>query len=208
MSGTTITPVANSQDVNRLLSELWSELGMVRPNDAPSIAQPDATAAPTVRLTPQAQQPATVIRQEAPQAPAVKPALPTPVTAPITAAKVATPTNSPAPQAVVTKPTAKSDAADPLVPLPSSIGYFPKAPRSLKEAGVSADEVGRTVLKLLAARGAHTGRKIAAHIRLLFPMVDEVLRDLRKEQFVVLKGEAIAGDYTYVVTEKGMSIAK
>lgn len=94
------------------------------------------------------------------------------------------------------------------MPLTASVGYYPKAPRSLKETGVSADEVGRTILKLLAARGAHTGRKIAAHIRLLFPLVDEVLRDLRKEQFIVMKGEAIAGDYTYVVTEKGMSISK
>lgn len=89
-----------------------------------------------------------------------------------------------------------------------SLGFFPRAPKSLKEAGVSDDDVGRMTIKLLAARGAHTGRKIAAQFRLTFPMVDEVLRDLRKEQFIVMKGEALAGDYSYVVTEKGMSFAK
>lgn len=86
--------------------------------------------------------------------------------------------------------------------------FLPKVPKSLQEAGISADEVGRYVLKFLAARGATTGRKIASHIRLLFVAVEDVLKELRREQFVALKGEAIAGDYTYVATEKGLAIAK
>ena len=86
--------------------------------------------------------------------------------------------------------------------------FYPKAPRSLKDAGVSADEVGRLTLKLLAARGAITGRKIAAHIRLGFGVVEPVLNSLRKEQLVALKGDAIAGDYTYVITQKGLALAK
>lgn len=98
-------------------------------------------------------------------------------------------------------------AAQPQIPSGGS-GFFPRAPKTLQEAGISADEVGRYILKLLAARGAYTGRKIAAHIRLLFPIVEEVLKDLRKEQYIVLKGEALAGDYTYVPTDKGLSIAK
>ena len=86
--------------------------------------------------------------------------------------------------------------------------FFPKAPRSLKDAGVSADEVGSLVLKLLGARGAVTGRKIAAHIRLGFGVVEPVLNSLRKEQLVALKGDAVAGDYTYIITQKGMTLAK
>lgn len=86
--------------------------------------------------------------------------------------------------------------------------FYPKAPRSLKEADVSADMAGRLILKLLAARGAMTGRKIASHIRLGFVVVETVLHGLRKEQLVALKGDAMAGDYTYVITQKGMALAK
>ena len=67
---------------------------------------------------------------------------------------------------------------------------------------------GRLILKLLAARGAVTGRNIAAHIRLGFPMVEGVLNTLRKEQLIALKGDAIAADYTYIITQKGMALAK
>lgn len=67
---------------------------------------------------------------------------------------------------------------------------------------------GRLMLKLLAARGAVTGRNIAAHIRLGFAMVEAVLNSLRKEQLVALKGDAMAGDYTYIITQKGMALAK
>lgn len=104
--------------------------------------------------------------------------------------------------------TPKAAAPTPLPTPVATNGFFPKAPKSLLEVGVSADEVGRYILKLLAARGAFPGRKIAAHIRMLFPLVEEVLKDLRREQYVVLKGEALAGDYTYVPTDKGLATAK
>jgi len=95
-----------------------------------------------------------------------------------------------------------------MLPPTSPMGFFPKAVRTLKEVGSSEDEVGRSILKLLAARGAHPGRKIAAHLKLLFPIVEEILRDLRKDQFVAMKGEGFAGDYTYVMTDKGLTYAK
>jgi MoxR-like ATPase len=86
--------------------------------------------------------------------------------------------------------------------------FYPKAPRSLKDAGISVDMTGRLILKLLATQGAVTGRNLAAHIRLGFAMVEAVLNSLRKEQLVALKGEAMAGDYTYIITQKGLSLAK
>jgi hypothetical protein len=68
--------------------------------------------------------------------------------------------------------------------------------------------VGRLALKLLAAKGAVTGRNISAHIKLSFPMVESVLNYLRKEQLVGLKGDAIAGDYSYVISQNGLALAK
>ncbi len=84
---------------------------------------------------------------------------------------------------------------------------FPAVPRNLKTLGIPDDWVSRVILKLLAARGSLQGRAIALHIRLLFPLVEKILATLRRQQLVVLKGEAVAGDYTYLITEQGMKFA-
>ena len=89
-----------------------------------------------------------------------------------------------------------------------SAEFVPPAPEDLRQAGVNHDEVARILLKLLAARGAVTGRNIARHMRLHFRLVEEILNAVRKEQLVALKGEAIAGDYTYVITERGLERAR
>jgi hypothetical protein len=85
---------------------------------------------------------------------------------------------------------------------------FPPVARSLRSLGISSDWLSRLILKLMAARGALQGRAIANHIRVLFPLVEALLNDLRREQMVVLKGEAVAGDYTYLITERGMKLAR
>lgn len=85
---------------------------------------------------------------------------------------------------------------------------YPKPPRSLQEVGFSGEVIGRLILKLLASRGTVTGRKIAAHMRIGFSLVEPILLSLRREQLLALKGDAIAGDYTYVITQSGMTLAK
>ncbi|MFP6764688.1 MAG: AAA family ATPase [Planctomycetaceae bacterium] len=89
-----------------------------------------------------------------------------------------------------------------------SARFVPLAPDDLRQAGVNHDEVARILLKLLAARGAVTGRGIARHMRLPFRLVEGILNAVRKEQLVVLKGDAIAGDYTYIITERGFERAR
>lgn len=86
--------------------------------------------------------------------------------------------------------------------------FVPASPRTMKETGLQEDQVARLILKLLASRGAVTGRNIATHIRLPFTIVESVLAALRREQLLALKGEAVAGDYTYIVSEKGLTIAR
>jgi hypothetical protein len=85
--------------------------------------------------------------------------------------------------------------------------FVPRPPQDLREAGINSDEVSRLLLKLLASRGAITGRVIARHIKLPFRLVEINLNEVRKEQLITLKGEAIAGDYTYIITEKGLKRA-
>lgn len=90
---------------------------------------------------------------------------------------------------------------------PADVPPYPPVPRNLSALDISGDWLSRLILKLLAARGALHGRQIASHIRLLFPLVEAILNDLRREQLVGLKGDAIAGDYTYLITERGMKLA-
>lgn len=86
--------------------------------------------------------------------------------------------------------------------------FVPGVARTLKETGLAEDQIARLILKLLAARGAVTGRNIASHVRLPFTIIEGVLAALRREQLLGLKGEAVVGDYTYIVSEKGLSVAR
>lgn len=123
------------------------------------------------------------------------------------ATAVATVIAPPGPEAKApTGPKVVQPSADPTPEEPSS-EFVPRPPQDLREAGVNSDAVSRLLLKLLGARGAITGRAIARHIKLPFRLVEANLNEVRKEQLITLKGEAIAGDYTYVITEKGLKRA-
>ena len=86
--------------------------------------------------------------------------------------------------------------------------FVPPLPKTLDDTGLPEDQIARLILKLLAVRGTLTGRNIAAHIRLPFTIVEGVLASLRREQLLGLKGEGAVGDYSYVVSEKGVAIAR
>jgi len=87
-------------------------------------------------------------------------------------------------------------------------GFKPKAPESLEEAKLSADDVERLVLKFLLARGAATGREIAGQVCLPYPLVEPVLRDLKMQQFVGYRGAAEMGDYEFAITDAGRERAR
>jgi hypothetical protein len=163
--------------IDDFLDGLWTGLTPARRGDA------DAPPSPT-------EQAAAVATRSG--------ATPTAVAAAITPSKLDA--KAPAKPRVI-QPTAKPAPA-----LPSN-DFVPRPPLDLREAGVSSDEVSRLLLKLLGARGAITGRVIARHIKLPFRLVEANLNEVRKEQLITLKGEAIAGDYTYVITEKGLKRA-
>jgi MoxR-like ATPase len=189
-----------TQSMSDFLDDLWSNL-----DNSPARQRPAATAHPAPPQHPTApapiQQHATAQNQTA-QNQAAQQAVP-PAQDPRFVAQPAPP--QPIPQAAAQ--TSQAQAAVPRRQQSKRL-FYPKAPRTLKDAGISVDQAGRLIMKLLAARGAVTGRKIASHIKLGFPMVEALLNSLRKEQLVALKGDAIAGDYTYMITQKGMALAK
>lgn len=81
--------------------------------------------------------------------------------------------------------------------------FVPKEPRSIAETGLTSEEIEKLILKLLNARGSASGRKVSLHLCLPFSIVENIIKHLRDEQLVALKGAAEAGDYDYVLSEKG-----
>ena len=82
-------------------------------------------------------------------------------------------------------------------------GYWPRAPRSLVDAGVSESEVTALVLKFLIHRGTEAGFRIALHLGLKFPVLEPVMRQLKTDKMVVYKSSIHGGDYLYELTDLG-----
>jgi predicted ATPase with chaperone activity len=91
---------------------------------------------------------------------------------------------------------------------PEADAFIPYEPQSLHEAGLSESEVESLILKLLLSRGDLVGRDVADHIRLPFVLMDEVLRQLKKDQLVVYRGSAAMNDYLYQLTDLGRERAR
>lgn len=86
--------------------------------------------------------------------------------------------------------------------------FVPREPQSLAETGLSPSEIESLIMKLLLSRGDLVGRDIADHIRLPFVMVDELLRQLKRDQLVVYRSSAAMNDYMYQLTDLGRERAR
>lgn len=175
----------NTESIDEFLSDLWTELN---PAKSYAIGSDDDRSNSASGTQPAPQKSPAVAAPDQPSDTArIQPPQPRPLVQAATQSAVSRPASVPAGR--------------------PAIEFVPQSPRNLKDAGISSDAVSRIVLKLLASRGAITGRHIAAHVRLPFRLVEAILNEIRKEHQVALKGEAIAGDYTYIITEKGLKWA-
>ncbi|MBX3437262.1 MAG: ATP-binding protein [Planctomycetaceae bacterium] len=84
-----------------------------------------------------------------------------------------------------------------------SRAFKPRAPESLRQAGVSDHLAESLVLKLLLTRGTTTGREISTELGLPFRVLEEFLRQLKKEQLVAHRSSAGMQDYVYELTATG-----
>jgi predicted ATPase with chaperone activity len=91
---------------------------------------------------------------------------------------------------------------------PPTESFVPPQPKSLEEAGVSAEEIEKIVCKLLASRGAMAGRKIAEHVGLPFGLMEGLLRQLKSDLMLGYKNTAAVSDYEYVLTDIGRERAR
>jgi predicted ATPase with chaperone activity len=86
--------------------------------------------------------------------------------------------------------------------------FRPLEPASLKDTGLTAEEVERLILKFLLQKGSALGRQISGQVCLPFNIVDPILKQLKQELLLALKGAADMGDYDYAITDLGRERAR
>lgn len=120
------------------------------------------------------------------------------------------PGHEPARQAIPASPavnaTPKSSHTAPRTQ--SAKAFTPQVPRTLQDAGLTESEVSALVLKYLIHRGVESGGRVAKHIGLCYPVVEQVLRQLKNDKLVVYKTSMSGGDFQYELTELGRERAR
>ena len=99
-------------------------------------------------------------------------------------------------------------AAIPAPAAPAANDFFPPEPASFAEAKLTESEVEELALKFLLARGDASGRDVADQLKLPFLLLEELLRQMKLEQWIVHRGAAAMNDYQYQLTDKGRERAR
>ncbi|HEX4000754.1 MAG TPA: AAA family ATPase [Pirellulales bacterium] len=86
--------------------------------------------------------------------------------------------------------------------------FFPEEPTSLQAAKLTESEVEGLVLKYLLSCGNASGRDTAEQVKLPFGVLEEMLRQMKNDQWVVYRSAAAMNDYQYQLTDKGRERAR
>jgi predicted ATPase with chaperone activity len=86
--------------------------------------------------------------------------------------------------------------------------FRPRIPESLRQAGLTSEEIEKLVMKFLLQRGSATGREICSQVRLPFSILDPLLKEWKNERMVAFKGAAEMGDYIFTITDFGRERAR
>lgn len=86
--------------------------------------------------------------------------------------------------------------------------YYPREPETFRDVGVSPVLVEALACKYLLQVGTATGRDVAEQLCLPFPLIEQLLVDLRRRQLIVHTGHGHLNDYTYQLTDEGASRAQ
>jgi len=95
-----------------------------------------------------------------------------------------------------------------LARLLSEEGFWPTAPRSIEETGISEAVIESLICKYLAVVGTSSGRGIAGQVCLPFGILEEMFRTLRARQVLCHAGSAPLNDYYYTLTDQGRERAQ
>ena len=86
--------------------------------------------------------------------------------------------------------------------------FLPLRPKTLKETGLTNNEMGPLLLKFLFLHGVQSGHRIADQVKLPFDVVEPILQSLKADMLVGLKAAAVANDYMFELSPKGVEQAK
>jgi hypothetical protein len=87
--------------------------------------------------------------------------------------------------------------------------FFPKQPETIEETGLNRTSIQELILRLIYNRSRATGAEIADTLKLYYRVIDPLLQELRKTEFIDISGQRGYGDthYEYVLSERGTQAA-
>ncbi len=91
---------------------------------------------------------------------------------------------------------------------PTTDDFLPLRPHSLKESGLTINDMSPLLLKFLFLHGVQSGRNISDQVKLPFDVVDPLLGELKSDLLVSIKSASVVGDYAFELTPKGVEQAK
>ena len=86
--------------------------------------------------------------------------------------------------------------------------WKPVVPQTLRDTGLSPEDVERLTLKFLNAKGSASGREISGQLRLPFSIVEPLLADWKADNLLAFRNAAEMGDYVYQITDTGRDRAR
>jgi len=86
--------------------------------------------------------------------------------------------------------------------------YFPIEPKSFREAKLTETLIEELTLKYLLTRGEASGREISDQIKMPFALLEELLRQMKTDQWLFHRGAATMNDYVFSLTDKGRERAR
>ena len=81
--------------------------------------------------------------------------------------------------------------------------FRPRQPTSLREAGLTDQQMESLILKVLLLEGPQTGRDISKRLSLPFGLIEIQLKTMKLEQLLTYGKASIASDFTYELTPRG-----
>jgi len=86
--------------------------------------------------------------------------------------------------------------------------FLPLAPASLRESGLTENEIEALLLKSLAGSSTASGAALSDRVALPFPVVNKFLTVLKTERLVAVKNTSSLHDFVYELTELGAQRAR
>jgi DNA replication protein DnaC len=114
-------------------------------------------------------------------------------------------------QAAVSPQAAKASARQKEAPLQVARRkeeFFPHAPTSLVESGITESMLEELIARYLFSKGEATGREIANQVRLPFQLIEKQLTRMKSDQTIGYIGQAAMNDYVCKLSDLGRERAK